>query len=110
MLVSQRLFDLGPAGKPSVDHLHHRKDFSIIVQAQIWDSTMHIQPLLAGGKKEGNWRNLDLLFKPVEECCSSTLGTVNFSPGWFEQAHDVCYHALPAPPPISHVFRVQTMT
>ena len=55
----------------------------------IWNASEELQPFFRGGKKDGSWRNLDIFYKPQEECMSSSPGQVLFSPGWFEQAHDV---------------------
>jgi hypothetical protein len=60
-----------------------------LLQSIIWNCGEHIQPFFKGGKEDGNWRNLDIFFKPDEDCISSDPGQVTFSPGWFEQAHDV---------------------
>jgi hypothetical protein len=59
------------------------------MQQQIWDAAAHLQPFFVGGRTNGNWRNLDNLFKSEADCPTSSPGTVNISPGWFEQAHDV---------------------
>jgi hypothetical protein len=44
---------------------------------------------LVGGRKEGNWRNLEEFFKSQDDCPASLPGSIILSPGWFEQAHDV---------------------
>jgi hypothetical protein len=59
------------------------------LQHTIWNATKHLQPFFNGGKKDGSWRSLEMLFKPPEDCTTTHSGCVNLSPGWFEQGHDV---------------------
>jgi hypothetical protein len=58
-------------------------------KAHIWNLAQHLQPFFDGGKKHGNWRSSKDFFKSDEDCVGSTPGSINISPGWFEQAQDV---------------------
>jgi hypothetical protein len=66
-----------------------RQGLTQVPKVIIWNASEELQPFFRGGKKDGSWRNLDIFYKPQEECMSSSPGQVLFSPGWFEQAHDV---------------------
>ena len=72
-------------------------DGSDNLQAKIWAAQGHLQTLLARNtpdKKSGsNWRVDPKYFKP-KETCHLCPGSLNFSPGWFQQGHQVAEQKL----------------
>jgi hypothetical protein len=60
----------------------------------MWDSMHYLQPFFRGGCATGPWRNLKDFFRNIQECIMSMAGTVNFSPAWFEQGHEVFLYPM----------------
>src|ERR1700748_2745321 len=59
-----------------------------LLQLDIWNAIVHLQPLFKGGARSGSWRTHNEFFKSSSKCLSKP-GIVTMSPAWFELGHDV---------------------
>jgi hypothetical protein len=62
------------------------------------DSVEYLQGMLSAsmsGITHRNWRHHPDLFRRAEECVWSSLGSVELSPAWFQQGHNVSKLSFP---------------